>query len=36
MWTNIFKIGGLHQLSWFQFLPDDFEFNTLPDKSVIC
>ncbi|KAL0334764.1 UNVERIFIED_CONTAM: Mediator of RNA polymerase II transcription subunit, partial [Sesamum radiatum] len=34
MWTNIFKIGGLHQISWFQFLPHEFDFNTLPDKSV--
>ncbi|KAL8555994.1 hypothetical protein ACS0TY_003706 [Phlomoides rotata] len=34
MWTNIFKIGGLHQISWFQFLPNEFDFNTLPDKSV--
>ncbi|KAM7259885.1 hypothetical protein ACFE04_015626 [Oxalis oulophora] len=23
MWTNVFKIGGLHQLSWFQFLPHE-------------
>ncbi|KAL3614125.1 hypothetical protein CASFOL_042199 [Castilleja foliolosa] len=30
MWTNIFKIGGLHQISWFQFLPHD----TLADKSL--
>ncbi|KAL7090404.1 hypothetical protein ACP275_12G039000 [Erythranthe tilingii] len=33
MWTNIFKIGGLHQISWFQFLPNEFDFNTLSDKS---
>ncbi|KAL8510861.1 hypothetical protein ACS0TY_017610 [Phlomoides rotata] len=26
--------GGLHQISWFQFLPNEFDFNTLPDKSV--
>ncbi|XP_051146534.1 mediator of RNA polymerase II transcription subunit 13 isoform X2 [Andrographis paniculata] len=34
MWTNIFKIGGLHQISWFQFIPNDFEFSALSDKSV--
>ncbi|KAL0356744.1 UNVERIFIED_CONTAM: Mediator of RNA polymerase II transcription subunit [Sesamum calycinum] len=27
-------VGGLHQISWFQFLPHEFDFNTLPDKSV--
>ncbi|KAK6136806.1 hypothetical protein DH2020_029454 [Rehmannia glutinosa] len=26
--------GGLHQISWFQFLPNEFDFNALPDKSV--
>ncbi|XP_042003064.1 mediator of RNA polymerase II transcription subunit 13-like isoform X1 [Salvia splendens] len=34
MWTNIFKIGGLHWISWFQFLPNEFDFSALPDKSV--
>ncbi|PIN02318.1 hypothetical protein CDL12_25170 [Handroanthus impetiginosus] len=33
MWTNIFKIG-LRQISWFQFLPHELDFNKLPDKSV--
>ncbi|XP_073128945.1 mediator of RNA polymerase II transcription subunit 13 isoform X4 [Henckelia pumila] len=34
MWTNVFKLGGLNQISWFQFLPHEFDFSTLPDKSV--
>ncbi|CAH9118823.1 unnamed protein product [Cuscuta epithymum] len=34
MWTNVFKIGGLHNISWFQFLPNESELNSLPDKSV--
>ncbi|PIA29244.1 hypothetical protein AQUCO_06100036v1 [Aquilegia coerulea] len=34
MWTNVFKIGGLHQISWFQFLPSESDLNPLPDKSV--
>ncbi|KAL3843474.1 hypothetical protein ACJIZ3_000877 [Penstemon smallii] len=34
MWTNVFKIGGLHQISWFQFLPHELDFSNLPDKSV--
>ncbi|KAL2493855.1 Mediator of RNA polymerase II transcription subunit 13 [Forsythia ovata] len=34
MWTNVFKIGGLHQISWFQFLPQESDFNSLPDKSA--
>ncbi|KAL0365486.1 UNVERIFIED_CONTAM: Mediator of RNA polymerase II transcription subunit [Sesamum angustifolium] len=25
-------VGGLHQISWFQFLPHEFDFNTLPDR----
>ncbi|KAL2940682.1 Mediator of RNA polymerase II transcription subunit 13 [Bienertia sinuspersici] len=33
MWTNIFRIGGLHQISWFQFLPNESEVTSLPDKS---
>lgn len=34
MWTNVFKIGGLHQVSWFQFLPLDSDLHSLADKSV--
>ncbi|XP_060186715.1 mediator of RNA polymerase II transcription subunit 13 isoform X3 [Lycium barbarum] len=34
MWTNVFKIGGLHQISWFQFLPHEADVNSLVDKSV--
>ncbi|XP_023529870.1 mediator of RNA polymerase II transcription subunit 13 [Cucurbita pepo subsp. pepo] len=34
MWTNIFKIGGLHQISWFQFLPNESDLISLPDKSA--
>ncbi|XP_004502200.1 mediator of RNA polymerase II transcription subunit 13 isoform X2 [Cicer arietinum] len=34
MWTNVFKIGGLHQITWFQFLPHEPDLNPLPDKSL--
>ncbi|KAL9407431.1 hypothetical protein Peur_004403 [Populus x canadensis] len=34
MWTNVFKIAGLHHISWFQFLPNESDLNSLPDKSV--
>lgn len=34
MWTNVFKIGGLHQISWFQFLPNETDLKPLPDKSL--
>ncbi|XP_043688928.1 mediator of RNA polymerase II transcription subunit 13 isoform X1 [Telopea speciosissima] len=34
MWTNVFKIGGLHHISWFQFLPFESDPSTLPEKSV--
>ncbi|XP_074292645.1 mediator of RNA polymerase II transcription subunit 13 [Silene latifolia] len=34
MWTNIFRIGGLHQISWFQFLPNDSDVTSLPDISA--
>ncbi|XP_009596814.1 mediator of RNA polymerase II transcription subunit 13-like isoform X1 [Nicotiana tomentosiformis] len=34
MWTNVFKIGGLHQISWFQFLPHESDVSSLVDKSV--
>lgn len=30
----MFKIGGLHQISWFQFLPHESDVNSLLDKSV--
>ncbi|PWA99566.1 RNA polymerase II transcription mediator [Artemisia annua] len=32
MWTNVFKIGGLHQVSWFQYLPSESDPN-LSDRS---
>ncbi|GER50389.1 mediator of RNA polymerase II transcription subunit [Striga asiatica] len=28
------RLGGLHQISWFQFLPHDYDFSTAPDKSL--
>ncbi|PON98052.1 Mediator complex, subunit Med [Trema orientale] len=34
MLTNVFKIGGLHQISWFQFLPHESDWTSLPDNSV--
>ncbi|KAG2675251.1 hypothetical protein I3760_13G175200 [Carya illinoinensis] len=34
MWTNVFKLGGLNQISWFQFLPHEADLSSLPDKSV--
>ncbi|XP_030524134.1 mediator of RNA polymerase II transcription subunit 13 isoform X2 [Rhodamnia argentea] len=34
MWTNVFKLFGLHQISWFQFLPLESDLNPLPDRSV--
>lgn len=34
MWTNVYKIGGFHQISWFQFLPHESDLNPLPDKSL--
>ncbi|XP_068635779.1 mediator of RNA polymerase II transcription subunit 13 isoform X2 [Aristolochia californica] len=34
MWTNVFRIGGLQQVSWFQFLPCEYDPNTLPEKST--
>ncbi|XP_052190235.1 mediator of RNA polymerase II transcription subunit 13 [Diospyros lotus] len=34
MWTNVFKIGGHSQISWFQFLPHESDLNPLPDKSI--
>ncbi|KAE9587864.1 putative mediator complex, subunit Med13 [Lupinus albus] len=34
MWTNVFKIGGLHQISWFQFMPHEPDLNPpLPDNK---
>ncbi|XP_015878817.2 mediator of RNA polymerase II transcription subunit 13 isoform X3 [Ziziphus jujuba] len=35
MWTNVFRIGGLHQISWFQFLPHETDLISLPDKSSV-
>ncbi|XP_010552283.1 PREDICTED: LOW QUALITY PROTEIN: mediator of RNA polymerase II transcription subunit 13-like [Tarenaya hassleriana] len=32
MWTNVFRIGGLHNVSWFQFLPSESELPS-PDRS---
>ena len=29
-----FVQGGLHQISWFQFLPHEPELNLLPDKRL--
>ncbi|KAF7004086.1 hypothetical protein CFC21_019335 [Triticum aestivum] len=33
MWTNIFKIGELQTVSWFQFLPVEPEYNATSDRS---
>ncbi|CAN8287998.1 unnamed protein product [Cochlearia groenlandica] len=33
MWTNVFRIGGLHNVSWFQFLPSETELNPSNDRS---
>ncbi|GAB4835105.1 hypothetical protein Ancab_000013 [Ancistrocladus abbreviatus] len=33
MWTNVFRIGGLHHISWFQFLPHESDITPL-DKSM--
>ncbi|KAJ0253311.1 Mediator of RNA polymerase II transcription subunit 13 [Hirschfeldia incana] len=33
MWTNVFRIGGLHNVSWFQFLPSEAELNPASDTS---
>ncbi|KAI3880587.1 hypothetical protein MKW92_020076 [Papaver armeniacum] len=32
MWTNVFKIGSLHHISWFQFLP--LESDLIPEKGA--
>lgn len=34
MWTNVFKIGGFRQVSWFQFIPHESDLNPIPDKST--
>lgn len=34
MWTNVFKIGGLNHISWFQFLPQESDLIPLPDRSA--
>ncbi|GAB2276919.1 hypothetical protein Dimus_011628 [Dionaea muscipula] len=33
MWTNVFRIGGLHHISWFQLLPNESDLTPL-DKSA--
>nr|XP_011461693.1 PREDICTED: mediator of RNA polymerase II transcription subunit 13 isoform X5 [Fragaria vesca subsp. vesca] len=35
MWTNVFKLPGFNQLSWFQYLPHESELLQLPDKSSV-
>lgn len=32
LWTHIILQGGLHQISWFQFLPHESDVNSLVDK----
>ncbi|WOL08835.1 mediator of RNA polymerase II transcription subunit 13 isoform X1 [Canna indica] len=32
MWTNVFRIGELQAVSWFQFLPCELDPNSLPEK----
>ncbi|KAK8286176.1 hypothetical protein V6Z12_D08G275000 [Gossypium hirsutum] len=34
MWTNVFRIGGLSQVSWFQFHPVESDLSSLPDKRI--
>ncbi|XP_042437383.1 mediator of RNA polymerase II transcription subunit 13-like [Zingiber officinale] len=34
MWTNVFRIGELQAVSWFQFLPCEFEPSSLPEKRL--
>lgn len=34
MWTNVFRIGELQAISWFQFLPCDSDPNSIPEKSL--
>ncbi|KAK9094973.1 hypothetical protein Scep_026442 [Stephania cephalantha] len=34
MWTNVFKIGGLSQISWFQFLPSESDIGSHLEKNV--
>lgn len=29
---STFSQGGLHHISWFQFLPNEFDFSSLSDK----
>ncbi|KAL0864171.1 hypothetical protein Bca101_043289 [Brassica carinata] len=33
MWTNVFRIGGLQNVSWFQFLPNETELSPASDTS---
>ncbi|XP_062016064.1 mediator of RNA polymerase II transcription subunit 13 isoform X3 [Rosa rugosa] len=35
MWTNVFKLPGFKQLSWYQYLPHESELIKLPDKSSV-
>ncbi|CAN1215765.1 Mediator of RNA polymerase II transcription subunit 13 [Linum perenne] len=34
MWTNVFRIGGLQHVSWFQFLPNESELISVSDLSL--
>ncbi|XP_010534871.1 PREDICTED: mediator of RNA polymerase II transcription subunit 13-like [Tarenaya hassleriana] len=34
MWTNVFRIGGLRDVSWFQLIPSESELNPSPDRSA--
>lgn len=34
MWTNVFRIGGLQQVSWFQYLPSESQCSSLTEKSA--
>ncbi|CDY08238.1 BnaA05g13810D [Brassica napus] len=33
MWTNVFRIGGLHNVSWFQFLPSEAQLSPASDTT---
>ncbi|KAJ8471301.1 hypothetical protein OPV22_025644 [Ensete ventricosum] len=34
MWTNVFRIGELQAVSWFQFFPCETDSNSLPEKRL--
>ncbi|XP_031502551.1 mediator of RNA polymerase II transcription subunit 13 [Nymphaea colorata] len=34
MWTNVFRIGGLHHISWFQLLPSESDSGSFIEKSA--